>query len=1606
MLTLPRESFAQAQLPRAGQSFSFGIIDGPYTFADSASYLRGTSLTLTVVSAYSGCGIITSPSGYVQDFSFAPGAPTVIDLPLNLIHLNDLGKTNKGLLVHTTEPVNLVLHDYVQYGGEATQILPDAALDTSYVAFGWGLWDDPSDGEDNLSEFLVTAEYDSTFVTIIPSVRTLLNQADSVPFTVMLNRGECYIVKSDTSGHPVDPSLSGSTVRSTKSVSVISGLTCGYVPVAVQACNELMDELIGRKWWGSHFLVQPLDPNDSSGEIVLTSDRDFTAKINNTAFSSTNGRLSTSFKGTAEIRTFDSQLQPFPVEAHQLTRSFSDCDSGFGDPSLVTILDTSYYSDTALWNTPSYFFSHFVPIIVPTADLGRATLDGTPLNQLGVPSSVINGSEYSAIDPPVLSGEHRILSPDPIFAVSTGFYVADAYSFITGTAGSPGLHDSATHALLLQADSATTCSDFNVTASLSPPIDSLEGEIEFTISITYDPSTIHLIGIVPMATLLNATYTVDTSKPGTVIISVLGHPLITGTNLFRLEFEGWRSTVATTVSLNSGGTTICSDDSEVLTNLATVFSVHPSEDTFQRQFLAFNSRAMLCHPFSLTINTDSILSPPDGLVLAKMVVTYNPTTEQLLGMTPGDLLAGKTYSQSIPTPGTYVLLLNPPSLLSGSNALALLQFNPLAANTSDTFRVRLYYLECGDTLTRDITVTFPIANSDALVAPLAVSFDSTLICLPKDTTLNLLNSGCQPFILTNVTITGTDWTLSNANGQPLTLPTLVQSQLGLPLRLQFHPGAVGRENDSITLTYTYSDTTFTRTIPLSGIGKAPGTLDYAKNWDFGNASLCSPLDTVINFTNESCTLAILDSVRIAAPFKLLTKLPVSVASGGSATLKVQYAPTVLSNDTGSAIMTLTINGNPVTDTLMLLGAGTSSATVQVARNFSFGGVSLCSPLDTNLTFTNKTCDTATLDSVFVSPPFRLLGHLPITLRGGTSAKLPIEFAPDTLSKDTGEAIILLTVNGRPVVDTLIFTGAGKPTGSLQYGHTLNFPSASLCSPVDTDMIFRNLTCATATIDSVRVVPPFELLSKPPLSLDSGASTSIRLRFAPDSITNDTGRAIITLTVNGSLVFDTLMLTGSGTGAGGAQLLSTTPNNAIVFTRAECDPPDTTLFSLYNPGCDTLHFTSGFNVLADSSGSWKTIANPTSLLPAGDSAKIALVLNDSLTGTYTGRFLTSYLDSNEIQRPFIIRISETITPSPRTLSLDTTPVDLGTVAPCETRDTAIPYTNTSCVPVLFDAWRMEHFGDGFQVSNRDYQPITIPAGETDSLRITFDGSQSGNVYDTVIVIVGTDKDSVRRIPVQSYTRPVDSVNFVVRMPLELTSGSIFSADVLPDRPVKAVKNLVSISGRLRFPDNDFLFDSITAAVGLQLNTVRPWLFNGVKTVDFSVAGSAGILLDPAMPIVQLWLEPVLTDTIAYWVRLDSVLLNGGNPQYANCTLATSGAGGSALLRFSCGDSLLLDALGGHDIFFASLPNPNPIGMTEGNGISYFALQAAVNGEATVDLFDELGRTVSHNSFSLHAGQTVPCSLDLSAQPAGSYFYTIRYVSHYGTSTRTGSILSMR
>lgn len=431
LLVVRQTAHAQHPLSLAGQRFCFGIIEGPETLQGEDT--ANSSIRLTVVSPYDGTGNITSSSGLSQSFTFSSIHPTIITLPKALIHLTDTGVTRKGVIVTTNQPVSLTLHDIIPGAGEATQIYPDESLDTDYYCPSWGLWDDSNGStiEKNHSEILVTAAQDNTVATLIPSVTTIAGDSAAVPIRVTLNAGECYILKADTSHGGAAAGLSGTTVHSTKPVSVIVGTTCAYVPLALQSCNELMDEITGRRYWGQTFYIAPLGNSDTTGDVraLLTSDRPFYYTINDQPGVSS-GRTFLSIAGAARIFTSEfSELQELAVGsmAAYLGRS---------DPTLVTIPDSASWSDTMIWKAASIvgdIDSHFVSIVYPFWRQSDIRLDGHLLDSLKPSNALIPGGIMRALVTGVDSGVHIITSPVPIFAIASGWGMADGYSFLPGT---------------------------------------------------------------------------------------------------------------------------------------------------------------------------------------------------------------------------------------------------------------------------------------------------------------------------------------------------------------------------------------------------------------------------------------------------------------------------------------------------------------------------------------------------------------------------------------------------------------------------------------------------------------------------------------------------------------------------------------------------------------------------------------------------------------------------------------------------------------------------------------------------------------------------------------------------------------------------------------------------------------------------------------------------------------------------------------------------------------------------------------------------------------------------------------------------------------------
>ncbi|MEI8133668.1 MAG: hypothetical protein WCH46_01165 [bacterium] len=534
-------------LPRSGTHFTFAIPEGSDNLIDPNFPSSLSVVTLNIVSRFDGQGIVTSPSGYCQEFSFAANKVTTVTLAYNLILLHDLGKSNKGILVRTSQPANITLHDFLDNAGEATQIFPDEALDTAYRISSWGIYNDP--GEDNHSQFVVTATHDTTDVIIIPSVNSLGNHQAGVPINIRLNRGECYIVKADINGLPSDVSLTNSAVNATKPVSVMIGLSCAYNPLGHESCNELLDEILPKRVVGTTFYVAPLRDNGSVCTAVFTSAKpDFLVLASGGfSFPSTNGMAYVDLS-RPQVFTTTEETQCFI-----LTRGSDFEDEG--DPSIVSVLPPEQYIDTMLWFTPDFTgkiqyvpspFQDFVSVIYPKASQSQILLDNKPLVSFGTPKD-ISGTPMTGIVAPIGTGIHLLTSPVPVFAVVSGFADADGYSFLPGSIGDKIKIDTGVAMLSISSTKASTCRNFDV--DISTFVHSPDALSTFSITITYDPQVLSLVSTNLAHVAQGGQWIADTRTPGIILITAsCVRPFTDSGSLAILTFTAGSKPIKTTIT--------------------------------------------------------------------------------------------------------------------------------------------------------------------------------------------------------------------------------------------------------------------------------------------------------------------------------------------------------------------------------------------------------------------------------------------------------------------------------------------------------------------------------------------------------------------------------------------------------------------------------------------------------------------------------------------------------------------------------------------------------------------------------------------------------------------------------------------------------------------------------------------------------------------------------------------------------------------------------------------------------------------------------------------------------------------------------------------------
>jgi len=320
----------------------------------------------------------------------------------------------KGLRIQADNPISAYFLSYEAPGStnDMALLYPIPSLGTEYITMCW---------RDNLptapsalippynrgpSMFAIVAPYDSTEVTITPSVITEDGRPAGVPWTITLDSYETYQVLANSPSLTNLYDLTGSEITSNKPISVIAGNQIAFMPDSIMAADYLIEQIPPISAWGKNFNAFPIQPRNywEKDVIRIVASEDATSISiqddgGTTTFSLDRGEFwewngqpcepgSWLFEGSCDGDLLDSPTRieaDKPVLVGQFLMggtmvSYTDILGSYtdplGDPAFMLVAPAEQYSSRYVFLTPSGYNNDFLNVAIEVGYEGTITLDG------------------------------------------------------------------------------------------------------------------------------------------------------------------------------------------------------------------------------------------------------------------------------------------------------------------------------------------------------------------------------------------------------------------------------------------------------------------------------------------------------------------------------------------------------------------------------------------------------------------------------------------------------------------------------------------------------------------------------------------------------------------------------------------------------------------------------------------------------------------------------------------------------------------------------------------------------------------------------------------------------------------------------------------------------------------------------------------------------------------------------------------------------------------------------------------------------------------------------------------------------------------------------
>ena len=270
-----------------GMDFWLSLMQNGY-YENSWNYM----IAQITISAKNDCEVSVSHPLYPTQ-TFPVGANSIYTVPLPgaetlCYHNADENETvvSKGLRITATDTISVYCANIANCSFDASFVLPLESLGDEYIVQCGEQSTLTNFNQDNqfrrinqTSAFLIVATEDNTIVEITPTVNTLGGHQANVPFSVTLNAGQTYHVRSNnTATTPAGRDLSGTHVTASdcKKIAVFAGNTLTRLPVTLYGSSgfdHIFEQVMPLRSWGKKFVVtQSMTRNRDIVKVVSASD--------------------------------------------------------------------------------------------------------------------------------------------------------------------------------------------------------------------------------------------------------------------------------------------------------------------------------------------------------------------------------------------------------------------------------------------------------------------------------------------------------------------------------------------------------------------------------------------------------------------------------------------------------------------------------------------------------------------------------------------------------------------------------------------------------------------------------------------------------------------------------------------------------------------------------------------------------------------------------------------------------------------------------------------------------------------------------------------------------------------------------------------------------------------------------------------------------------------------------------------------------------------------------------------------------------------------------------------------------------------------------------